>query len=196
MGTCLSLRASSHHITALPMNLSPPAQGRSQGSRLHCPSASSYTSTDSEPGAHQLPPVTMTQLPIAAHAKQLRGSCIGGRGSHRASSPSKVNASHDDVVVAPEWISPPNTAKRPSPSTHALAEERPRLCMPGKYFHCQPASLGDPCSDGSSTCADQDGALRLSLIRDRGGSSLKFAPTQTMRPSPKRAAERPLRCPW
>jgi hypothetical protein len=85
-----------NHIDALPTPRKhswSAAAERSQGSRLHRPSASSYTSAVTEPR----PPATMTHPPIAAHAKLFRASCIGGSGTHRSPSPSRVNTSHNLV---------------------------------------------------------------------------------------------------
>jgi hypothetical protein len=45
------------------------------------------------------PPATMTHPPIASHAKTSRASCIGGSGSRRSMSPSRVSTSHDAVGV-------------------------------------------------------------------------------------------------
>jgi hypothetical protein len=124
-----------YHISALPMpqySNSSPSWGRLQGSRLHDrPSASSYTSAVIESS----PPATRTHPPMAAHATYLRASCIGGSGSHRSMSPSRVSTSQD-AVSACLLSPPPKTAKRPSLSTHPLPRWRPTLTS-GKYLHCQ-----------------------------------------------------------
>jgi hypothetical protein len=102
-----------------------------QGSRLHRPWASSYTSAVMELS----PPATMTHPPIAVDAKPIRASCIGGSGFHRSPSPSRVNTSHDRVA-SPLGSPPPKTAKRPSLSTHPLPSPRTML-VAGRYLHCQ-----------------------------------------------------------
>ena len=84
-----------HHINALPIKHSSVSQGRLHGSRLHRPSASSYTSAVTE----LWPPATTTHPPMAEDATFFRASCIGGNGSHRSMSPSRVNTSHDAVEV-------------------------------------------------------------------------------------------------
>jgi hypothetical protein len=44
-------------------------------------------------------PATMTHLPIAAHAQPTRACYIGGNGSHRSMSPSRVSTSHDAMEL-------------------------------------------------------------------------------------------------
>ena len=104
-----------YHINALPIQHRYASWRRLQGSRLHRPRASSYTSAVTKP----TPPATMTHPPIAAHAKPHRASRIGASGSHRSSSPCRVNTSHDLSLLS----EPPNTANRLSsaavmPDTH------------------------------------------------------------------------------
>jgi hypothetical protein len=96
------------HIIALPIHHSSVSKGRPQGSRLHRPSASSNTSAVFELS----PPTTMTHPPMAALAKYLRASCIGGSGSHRSMYPPRVSTSHD-AVGARLLSLPPKIAKRP-----------------------------------------------------------------------------------
>jgi len=136
-----------NHSNALPVQCSSVRTERLQGSRLHRRSPSPYTSAAIEPK----PPATMTHPPTAAHANAHRPSCIGGKASQRSPSTSRVSASHDEGSAV-STSKPPNTAKRPSLSTHPLPPKRPTL-MSGKYLHCQLASLSDPCAGGSSTCA-------------------------------------------
>jgi hypothetical protein len=165
------------HISALPITCSWPSWGRLQGSRLHRPSASSYTSAVIEPK----PPATMTHPPMAAYAKLLRASCIGGSGSHRSMSPSRVSTSHDAVVVEVCGFLQRLQSGRRSASTLRHRNAR-HSCY---CLHCQLASTGDPSSGGggSRTCAVPSKGL------------LTFLPTQTLRPSAKCAAVRPARTP-
>jgi hypothetical protein len=49
----------------------------------------------------------MTHPPIAAHATFLRASCIGGNGSHRSVSPSRVNTSQVAIGLPLRLVSNP-----------------------------------------------------------------------------------------
>jgi len=108
---------------------------------------------------------------IAAHAKCIRASCMGGSGSQCVLSPS-VNASHDDIgpTLAPSI--PPRTAKRPSLITHPLPPYRAvdMVCSPVQVH----AASCAPCSGGPHTSADNPTA--------------PTPPAQTIRPSGSRAA--------
>ena len=88
------------HINVLPIPNKSVSKGRSHGSRLHRPSASSYTSDVTE----FLPPATMTHPPTApcSHAKPKRPLCIGGSGSHRSPSTSRVSYVATNAVVGPQ----------------------------------------------------------------------------------------------
>ena len=139
-----------------------------QGSRLHRPRASSYTSVV----VVQLSPATMMHSPTAAHAKLFRGSSIGGIGSHRSMSPFMVSASRDVVrVKVLSW--PPKTAKRPSLSTHVP----PSICetlVSGKYLHRRLVACGGAggAGDDSSEFGKHGVGLRV-VGPDAGGGDVR-----------------------
>jgi hypothetical protein len=139
-----SLVSSDNHNTALPMKSVPALLGRLQGSILHRPSPSSYTSTVVE---HS--PTTTTHLPNAAHADASRAWCIGRSGSYRPSEPARVSASHEDIAARLPSM-PPKTAKRPSLITHPPPKRRATHVL-GKSINCQEAPFGDPGSGGANT---------------------------------------------
>lgn len=125
-----------NHINALPIeSCAPLSWERLHGSRRHRPIASSCTLVVSKASPQA---ATMTPPPTAAHAKHARASYVGSSGSHRSTSPSSVNASHDLVgwIVWTSWMStmPPRTAKRPSLNTHPLLKR----CMTlGRVSHAR-----------------------------------------------------------